>query len=323
VRGPKVTAPRVVGSSETPVAAPRRRTSHIVLGAAILTLGTLAVALRKTDAHIECGPGFIARAPRCLGCPPPLVAQGQACDAPDVRIAIPETTLAVGPSDWEAEGRVAPRLVHVAPFAIDAFEATVAKVERHASSDGARAATNLTRDEAAAYCAVRGGRLPTEDEWMVAAASGGAPGSAPGAPADEGRVRRYPWGDTGAVCRRAAWGLERGPCAHGALGPDSVGAHPDGDTPTGIHDLAGNVAEWVAGVTGVTGAAGVTGDLPSPRGTYGIARGGSYRTALATELRTWSRMEIPVSSRNPDVGVRCAYEGASGTAIPGYPRRSP
>ncbi|WP_394834133.1 formylglycine-generating enzyme family protein [Pendulispora rubella] len=288
---------------------PGRSWMHIALGAGIVIVSVLAVVLRKSDVHIECGPGFLAKAPRCLGCPPPLVARAgngsSGCDAPDVRIAVPATTLLLGPSDWEAEGRVAPRTVEVAAFAIDAFEATVAKVEHRASPDGARAAANLTRDEAAAYCAARGGRLPTEDEWMAAAA------------ANASTLRRYPWGDTGAVCRRAAWGLERGPCAHGALGPDTVGAHPDGDTPSGIHDLAGNVAEWVQPVmpTPASGASANSG--------LAVARGGSYRTALATELRTWSRMEIPPGSRNPDVGVRCAYEGASGEANPGYPRRSP
>jgi len=88
--------------------------------------------------------------------------------------------------------------------------------------------------DAMAYCRTRGGRLPTEDEWIVAAVSANNP------------PRRYPWGDTGAVCRRAAWGLDTGPCAHGADGPDTVGAHPDGDTALGIHDMAGNVAEWVS-----------------------------------------------------------------------------
>ena len=97
--------------------------------------------------------------------------------------------------------------------------------------DVGRAASYVTLDEARAICAAHGGRLPTEDEWIVAAAGD--------------KPRRYPWGDTGAVCRRAAWGLTRGPCANGATGPDTVGAHPDGATPLGIEDLAGNVAEWV------------------------------------------------------------------------------
>src|SRR5580704_15949037 len=114
--------------------------------------------------------------------------------------------------------------------------------------------------------------------------------------------RRYPWGDTGAVCRRGAWGLEAGPCASGADGPDTVGAHPDGDSPLGLHDLAGNVAEWVTGhVAGdvVTGAA--------PRPGSGIAKGGSWADALASELRIWARLEVDAESHDARVGLRCAY----------------
>jgi formylglycine-generating enzyme required for sulfatase activity len=263
----------------------RRGKSHgdlVVVGlAAALALGAAVFfAVRSGEPAARCGPGFTAQGARCLaqnGCPPPLAAGPLGCDAPDVRVSVPESTFVIGPSDWEAEGRVAPRTVHVAAFAIDAFEATVAKVEGHASADGARAASGLSRAEAAAYCAARGGRLPTDDEWLAAAAGE--------------RGRRYPWGDTGAVCRRAAWGLAEGPCARGAVGPDTVGAHPDGDSPSGLHDLAGNVAEWVEG----------------DHGAAGIARGGSFRTALATELRTWNRFEIAPGSHDPQVGVRCAY----------------
>ena len=67
--------------------------------------------------------------------------------------------------------------------------------------DAARAASYVALDEARAICAARGGRLPTEDEWIVAAAGD--------------KPRRYPWGDTGAVCRRAAWGLDAGSVRQG------------------------------------------------------------------------------------------------------------
>jgi formylglycine-generating enzyme required for sulfatase activity len=203
------------------------------------------------------------------------------CDAPDVKIPIPETTLQVGASDWEAEGRVAPRGVHAGPFSLDAFEATVGHLSSVKVADAARAASGLTRQEAAAYCAKRGGRLPTEDEWLVA--SSGAAGT------------RYPWGETGAVCRRAAWGLASGPCAWaGGSGPDTVGAHRAGDTPSGLHDMAGNVAEWVAP------------DVGSP--DVGVARGGSWQSSLASEIRTWARLELDPSRADPRVGVRCAYD---------------
>ena len=108
---------------------------------------------------------------------------------------------------------------------------------------------------------------------------------------------RYPWGDTGAVCRRAAWGLTRGPCGTGATGPDTVGSHPDGATPLGIQDLAGNAAEWVETFE------------PCDAGPcLGVVRGGSYTTDLATDLRTWVRREIPAESREATVGFRCAYD---------------
>jgi formylglycine-generating enzyme required for sulfatase activity len=291
------------------------------------------VARRGAVAGARCGRGFAAVGPRCAleegACPAPLQRTAGGCDAPDVRVAVPACAIALGPSDWEAEGRVAPRIVRVTPFRIDAFEATRGQYERYersarASADeagpdaGARdereprrvtteglvAASGLTRDEAAAYCASRGGRLPTEDEWLAAAASAANP------------ARRYPWGDTGAVCRRGAWGLAAGPCASSAVGPDAVGAHPDGDSPLGLHDVAGNVAEWVApepiGPGGAGGTGSVSGRAADGVGTgvgtaIGTAKGGSWASALATDLRTWAKLELDPAAHDPRVGVRCAY----------------
>jgi formylglycine-generating enzyme required for sulfatase activity len=253
----------------------------LAVSVAVSVAVALFLAARRPD-DATCGPGFVARAARCevgFACLPPLVVTSLGCDAPDDRVAIPETSVVVGPSDWEAEGRSPPRTIHVHAFRIDAFEATVGKV-RGRADDPARAASGLDRDEAIAYCASRGGRLPTADEWLVAAAGKSA--------------RRYPWGDTGAVCRRAAWGLASGPCSTRGTGPDTVGAHPDGDTPAGLHDMAGNVAEWVS----------------SPPGETGVACGGSWASGLATELRTWSRLELSPKAKDPRLGVRCAYDPA-------------
>jgi formylglycine-generating enzyme len=268
---------------------------RVVWGVVLAGLVAAAVfATRGSRQNVSCGPGFYAVAARCCPgplandtdclapreCPPPLVMHAGGCDAPDDRVTVPETTLQVGPSDWEAEGRVEPRTLHVGPFQLDAFEATLGHVSPHSIVDGARAKSGLTRKDAADYCKRRGGRLPTEDEWIAAAA--GSVG------------RRYPWGDTGAVCRRAAFGLSAGPCASTGTGPDTVGAHPSGDTPTGLHDMAGNVAEWVA---------------PSPSSSKGgVARGGSWRSALATDLRTWARLELDPDRPDDRVGVRCAYD---------------
>jgi formylglycine-generating enzyme required for sulfatase activity len=271
------------------------RTRRLALSlASVAIFGGAVALLRGPRDQVVCGPGFYAVGSRCCPgplardseclpppqCPPPLAMRARSCDAPEVRIVVPATTLQVGSSDWEAEGRVAARTVHAGPFSLDAFEATVGHVSSSSVADAARAASGLTRPEASAYCAQRGGRLPTEDEWLVAAS--GATGT------------RYPWGETGAVCRRAAWGLASGPCARSGRGPDTVGAHPAGDTPSGLHDMAGNVAEWVASNVGSPGV--------------GVARGGSWQSSLATEIRTWARLELDPSRSDPRVGVRCAYD---------------
>lgn len=290
----------------------------IALGAVALLAGGAGVfAVLGPTESAPCGSGFTRIGPRCcagagaelgpggcpsavVSCPAPLVPTARGCDVPafDV-VAIPATKVAVGPSDWEAEGRVRPRTLNVAAFAIDRFEVTVGRAcasDVFAASafcngnDAARAAHGVVLEQARAYCRSRGGRLPTEDEWLAAAAG------------DE--PRRYPWGDTGAVCRRAAWGLAAGPCGTGATGPDTAGAHPDGATPLGVHDLGGNVSEWVE-ASCATAAAGC-----------GVVRGGSWRTALATELRTWSSREVPTGEVDPTIGFRCAYDESTLRGLP-------
>ncbi len=194
--------------------------------------------------------------------------------------------LSVGPSDWEAaDGAAEPHAAPVGPFALDRFEASVGRyagcVARGACpppappGDAGRAAL-LTLEQARALCAAEGGALPEDDQWSWAAM--GAAG------------RRYPWGETGAVCRRAAFGLVEGPCAWGASGPDTVGARPSGATPEGLFDMAGNAPEWSLG--------------PGGRAR---ARGGSFASRLAAELRSWRAAEPPASVGGARAGARCAY----------------
>jgi formylglycine-generating enzyme len=262
---------------------------------AIASTMLAGVARRGADEGARCGAGFVGRGARCLvdprrWCPPPLAPSRFGCDAPHVRVLVPETTIVLGPSDWEAEGRVAPRTLRAGPFLIDAFEVTQGRWGGATPGDAARAASGMTAGEAAAFCArsAPGGRLPTEDEWIVAAASAAA------------SIPRYPWGDTGAVCRRAAWGLRAGPCARDADGADTVGSHPSGDSALGLHDLAGDVAEWVADAAPGVAAAGSAAPVV-------VAKGGSWASDLAADLRIWARLELPGGARDPRVGFRCVY----------------
>jgi formylglycine-generating enzyme len=260
----------------------RRATVAWAVVAMMAITGGVLIARPARDAA-GCGTGFVATEGRCMpepACGPPLARDGARCVAPEVRVPIPATHVLLGPSDWEAEGKVVSRTVVAGPFEIDAFEVTQERFSGGASPDPLRAASGMTRKEAAQYCASHDGRLPTEDEWIVAAA--GAAGT------------RYPWGETGAVCRRAAFGLARGPCASRGSGPDTVGAHGTGDTPLGVHDLAGNVAEWVA--------------TDAPGSGRGIAKGGSWRSELATELRVWARIEVDPEGRDDRVGFRCVHD---------------
>ncbi len=262
------------------------RSGWTALALAVLAGAGVAVVAARAPRGIEsvCAAPFVLAGQRCCDTPE---AKGDACaqstPPPARMIRVPATHLILGPSDWEAEGRVAPRAIDVTAFDLDAFEATVPS-----GADAARARSGVSFTEAQAYCSALGKRVPTEDEW-IAAASGPT-------------ARRYPWGDTGAVCRRAAWGLASGPCARAGSGPDSVGAHPDGATPLGLEDMAGNVAEWTT-----RGAA-------SP-----VAHGGSWRSALATELRTWSALEVDAASHDDRVGVRCAKDAAPLVGSPAEP----
>jgi formylglycine-generating enzyme len=263
----------------------RRALAAGIVVAAVAVALVAALRRRNGEGGARCGPGFVAREARCLvpagTCPAPLAKEAYGCDAPVVKVLVPAAALAIGPSDWEAEGRVRPRSVRVQAFRVDAFEVTRGQVQSLVGDSAvpdepARAASAVARPFAETLCGLRGGRLPTEDEWIVAAASAVNP------------PRRYPWGDTGAVCRRAAWGLASGPCDRGAGGPDTVGSHPDGDTPLGLHDMAGDVAEWVSGEPAA-------------------AKGGSWADALASELRIWARLELDPSATDARVGFRCVY----------------
>jgi formylglycine-generating enzyme required for sulfatase activity len=85
--------------------------------------------------------------------------------------------------------------------------------------------TWVSLEDARAYAAWAGKRLPHEWEWQYAAQGGDG--------------RPYPWGN--------AWDATVVPVPEkdrALRGPDPVDAHPRGASPFGVEDLVGNVWQW-------------------------------------------------------------------------------
>ena len=110
-----------------------------------------------------------------------------------------------------------------------------------------RPVTNVALKHAKAYCAWAGVGLPTSWEWQCAVTGG------------EGR--RYPWGDeyNERVCNSQESG--RGSLAR-------VDDYGQGDTPSGLRQLCGNVFEWTTGPDGVGELVG--GSYRSPCQLWGL-----------------------------------------------------
>lgn len=197
-----------------------------------------------------------------------------------------------------------------APFLVDSFEVTreewSAWLESLPADDPARQspefwldgspvcpATGMTLAEAEAFAASRGMRLPSATEWLRIAV---------------GRLGRqpFPWKpvDHASVANTAELGL-------GRLAP--VGTFENGSTPSGVYDLHGNAAEWVASID--------LAPFPGSGDQRTWAMGGSYRSHKRPTFSTDPRADLDADgqvdsglsfnaflldpgSRSSDVGLR-------------------
>jgi formylglycine-generating enzyme required for sulfatase activity len=251
---------------------PKQRIGLGALLAALFLAGCVWLGLRFREGPVLCPDVTFRDGARCRSSGPE-----------NQRVTIQGNLVSLSGADWEGKAGKAGQ-AKVVSFEIDSLEVTGARYARCVEADacaplrGTSAPTLPVREvapeQAEAFCRFAGGRLPTGPEWVLAAAG------------KEGR--RFPWGSTGLVCRRAVFGLADGPCASGAREPDEVASRPDGKTPEGVLDLAGNVAEWAR-----------------EPGNRFLARGGSYSSKGAAELKSWAATER--SGPAPDIGFRCAY----------------
>ncbi len=200
--------------------------------------------------------------------------------------------------------------VRIGAFYMDAHEVTVVQYEKFLDATGHilpefwpydetrdyadRPVVGVDWGGAKAYCEWTGKRLPTEAEWEYAARG------------NDGR--RYPWGEAKPTAEKAnvgrSWSYK---FYKDRLEP--VGSHAGAASPFGIHDMAGNVWEWVADWYDAKYYAQSPGENPpGPRdGTKRVLRGGSWNFA-GKYSRTASRLRYEPRHRAADIGFRCARD---------------
>ncbi len=142
--------------------------------------------------------------------------------------------------------------------------------------------------DAATYCAWAGKRLPTEAEFELAMK---------GSEEDD---RPYPWGRSKPTCETAVFFTNEALCASR---PQPVGS-VSGDSPEGIADLSGNVAEWVRDWYAPYTAEAADNPVGPESGKHKVLRGGGFRDT-SDGLRSMDRLGVAPTRRSEGVGFRC------------------
>ncbi|MCA0352104.1 MAG: SUMF1/EgtB/PvdO family nonheme iron enzyme [Chloroflexi bacterium] len=246
------------------------------LALALVGIGLIGFLLARTFGVFapEVQPTSVAQITPSLAEPTPIEATAVPIvigPAPPGMLAIPGGTFVIG-SDAGSPNEQPVGRGYLPTFYIDRTEVTVAAyracVEQQRCSEPADRSSltvadyydnaqyaeypmiNVSWQQALTYCQAQNKRLPSEAEWERAARG------------TEGRI--YPWGDQWDASLLNAWGA-------GVAGDTrAVGSYPNGATPEGVLDLAGNVWEWTSSL-----------DLPYP---YNAADGREVPTQPGSRI---------------------------------------
>jgi formylglycine-generating enzyme required for sulfatase activity len=254
----------------------------------------------------------------------PTATDGRLPTDATATISIKATTFMMGDATPAVASPVRP--VTLADFAIDKYEVPVAEYKKCVDSGvcavppDSYLATNpacnwgtkrtahpmncVTWQEASNFCLWKGKRLPTEAEWELAARGK--------------ESQKFPWGNDVATCKHANFTEKANAIAPGCgAGTAPIGTKAPGKSPFGVHDLAGNVEEWIWDWYALPKPMPATNPAGPLIGTQRVVKGSAYDLSSPNDQIAARREAINPGQRETWLGFRCV-SGPPALATPAY-----